>query len=60
VGFTSILECAVPFEPGKAEDRITLAAVKGEPVQVSSYPWVNGKSEEEIAAMLRDGGGTKT
>jgi SAM-dependent methyltransferase len=61
VGFTSVLECHAPLEPGKAEDRITLAAIKGEPVRLASYPWVNGASEEEIArrigAMERGSGG---
>ena len=47
-GFTSVFECCVPFEPGKASDRITLAALKGVPVLLSTYPWVNHKSEAEI------------
>ena len=29
VGFTSVLECHVPFEPGKAADRVTAAALEG-------------------------------
>jgi predicted RNA methylase len=52
VGFTTVVECHAPLEPGKAEDRITLAAVKGEPVRLASYPWVNGASEEEIARRV--------
>jgi len=57
VGFTSAYECHLPFEPGKAEDRITLVAFKGEPVLLSTYPWVNHRSEAEIKQMLeRDGG----
>jgi len=51
-GFTSIHECHVPFEPGKADDRITLVALKGVPVRLSSYPWVNDKSEDEIERAL--------
>ena len=51
-GFTTVVECHAPLEPGKAEDRITLAALKGEGVRISTYPWVNGKSEEEIARRL--------
>ncbi len=51
-GFTSVHECHVPFEPGKAEDRITLVALKGVPVRLSSYPWVNDKSEAEIERAL--------
>ena len=57
VGFTSVYECAVPFEPGKAEDRISLVALKGAPVLLSTYPWVNHKSESEIERALRSGGG---
>jgi hypothetical protein len=48
VGFTSVYECHVPFEPGKAPDRITLAACKGSPVRLSTYPWVNDRTEAEI------------
>jgi len=53
VGFTSVYECHVPFEPDKAEDRITLVALKGVPVLLSTYPWVNEKSEAEIEQALR-------
>jgi SAM-dependent methyltransferase len=52
VGFTTVLECHAPLEPGKAADRVTLAAVKGEPVRLGTYPWVNGTSEEEIARRI--------
>jgi 2-polyprenyl-3-methyl-5-hydroxy-6-metoxy-1,4-benzoquinol methylase len=55
VGFTSAYECHLPFEPGKAEDRITLVALKGEPVLLSTYPWVNHQSEAEIERMLGSG-----
>jgi len=54
-GFTSVLECQVPFEPGKREDRTTLVAVKGAPVLLSTYPWINGQSEPEIERALRHG-----
>ena len=37
-GFTSVLECHAPPEPEKARDRITLAALRGEPVRVATYP----------------------
>ena len=53
VGFTSVFECHVPFEPDKAEERITVVGVKGVPVLLSTYPWVNHKSEAEIARRLR-------
>lgn len=52
-GFTSVCECHIPAEPGKAEDRITLVALKGSPVLLSTYPWVNDKSEFEIEQTLR-------
>ena len=52
-GFTSVLECRAPLEPGKAEDRVTLAAVPGAPVRIATYPFVNGRSEEEIAQSIR-------
>jgi hypothetical protein len=53
VGFDSVLECHAPPEPGKAEDRITIAALKGEPVSLATYPWVNDSSEAEIERRLR-------
>lgn len=53
VGFSSVLECYAPPEPGKAGDRITIAALKGERVLISTYPWVNGKSDLEIEQRLR-------
>jgi 2-polyprenyl-3-methyl-5-hydroxy-6-metoxy-1,4-benzoquinol methylase len=52
-GFTSVLECHVPFEPDKPEDRITLVAFGGSPVLLSTYPWINLKSEAEIERRLR-------
>jgi 2-polyprenyl-3-methyl-5-hydroxy-6-metoxy-1,4-benzoquinol methylase len=51
-GFTSVFECHVPFEPGKASDRITVVAVKGTPVLLSTYPWVNHRTEAEIEDRL--------
>lgn len=41
IGFTSVCEVSVPLEPNKPENRITLVAMKGEPVVISTYPWVN-------------------
>ncbi|MGH8714243.1 MAG: class I SAM-dependent methyltransferase [Casimicrobiaceae bacterium] len=56
-GFMSVLECHVPFEPGKGDDRITVVALKGAPVRLAAYPWVNGLTEREIArALLPDEG----
>ncbi|MCK6459696.1 MAG: class I SAM-dependent methyltransferase [Planctomycetes bacterium] len=51
-GFTTVVECHAPLEPGKAADRVTLAAIKGEPVKLATYPWVDGASEEEIARRI--------
>lgn len=51
-GFTTVLEAHVPFEPGKAADRITLVAWSGSPVRLSTYPWVNGRSDAEVARFL--------
>lgn len=51
-GFTSVLEGHAPAEPGKAADRITLAAVAGSGVSVASYPWVNELDERGIAERL--------
>ena len=51
-GFTSVCECHIPAEPGKAVDRITLVALTGSPVRLSTYPWVNDKSETEIERAL--------
>ena len=51
-GFTTIVECGAPLEPGKPANRITLAVKKGRPVVVSTYPWVNGKTEDQIERLL--------
>jgi len=55
-GFASVLECHVPCEPGKAADRITLAAIKGTAVGLSTYPWINGLDEQAIAGKLAPDG----
>ncbi len=55
IGFSSVFECHLPLEPGKAENRITLVAIKGKPVLISTYPWVNHKSEAEIEEALLKG-----
>jgi SAM-dependent methyltransferase len=52
VGFTAVLEAHGPLEPGKPDNRVTLVATKGERVAVSAYPWINGATEDEIAASL--------
>jgi SAM-dependent methyltransferase len=52
VGFSSAFECLAPPEPLKADDRITMVARRGERVTVSTYPWVNDLSEDEVTARL--------
>ncbi len=52
-GFTTVVECHAPLEHIKPPDRITLAAAKSPGVIVSTYPWVNAKTEDEIASYLR-------
>jgi SAM-dependent methyltransferase len=52
-GFSTVLECHAPLEPGKPDDRITLAALKGEPVSLSTYPWLNDADEAAIERRLR-------
>lgn len=53
IGFTSVLECHAPLEASKPKHRITLVAMKGTRVKISSYPWVNDKSEDEVERTLR-------
>jgi hypothetical protein len=53
VGFESVLECHAPPEVGKAADRVTIVALKGEPVSLATYPWLNDSSEAEIERRLR-------
>ena len=52
VGFTSVYECHVPFDRFKPNDRVTLVAVKGTPVKISTYPWLNELSEDRIEKFL--------
>jgi len=52
VGFTSVFECHVPLEATKPPNRVTFAAVKGVETPISTYPWINGLSEAQIADRL--------
>ena len=54
VGFSSVLECHAPFEPYKAENRVTLVALKGKCRRIFTYPWVNDKSNNEITKIILD------
>ena len=54
VGFTTVFECHAPLEPFKPRNRITLIACKGFPVQISTYPWVNGMTEKEIESLMAE------
>lgn len=56
VGFTTVSECHVPLEFHKPCNRATFVAVKGEPVRLSSYPWMNDLSEEQINERLQPTG----
>jgi SAM-dependent methyltransferase len=51
-GFQTVVECSAPLEPGKPADRITLLAGKSEPTVVSTYPWINGKTESEVERFI--------
>jgi SAM-dependent methyltransferase len=59
VGFTTVFECHAPLEPFKPRNRITLIACKGLPVQISTYPWVNGITEKEIESLIENEGRLK-
>lgn len=52
VGFTSVMEVHGPAEPGKPVDRRTFVALPGASVRVATYPWINGLSEEMVAAAV--------
>lgn len=43
-GYSSVLHCYMPPEPHKAEDRVTLVAYAGEPVQLHTCPWVDDET----------------
>jgi len=52
-GFSSVYACDAPLSPLMRQNRITLVAMKGTPVRLSSYPWVNDKTESEIEAFFK-------
>ncbi|MCI0334399.1 MAG: class I SAM-dependent methyltransferase [Planctomycetes bacterium] len=53
IGFSSVFECVAPLEAHKPRNRLTLVAVKGEPVRISTYPWINDLTEQELNERLR-------
>ena len=52
VGYHTVLECHAPLAPGQSEDRITIAAIRSSPASVATYPWVNGMTDDDLAAKL--------
>lgn len=58
-GFTTVMECHVPLEPTKTEDRVTLVAIKGAKAKISSYPWINAMSEAQIEKRMVELGSWK-
>jgi SAM-dependent methyltransferase len=53
VGFPTVLQCHVPFQPFQGEDRFTLIALKGDSPESVSFPWINRASEEEVRLRTR-------
>jgi hypothetical protein len=53
VGFSSVYECHVPFEPDKPRDRITLLAMRGARVPLHCVPLLNAPQEEKHADNQR-------
>ena len=53
VGFPTVLQCHVPFQPLQGEDRFTLIALKGDAPEIVSFPWINRASEEEVRLRTR-------
>jgi len=51
-GFSSVYECHVPAEPFKRPNRVTLVARRGDPVKISTYPWISGMTDDEIERSL--------
>lgn len=51
-GFTSVVECHVPEAHSRKKDRVTLVARKGTTVNIATYPWINGCSEQRISELV--------
>jgi SAM-dependent methyltransferase len=52
IGFSSVFECHVPLEPFKPDDRVTLLAIRKNPIEISAYPWINKKTEDEVETIV--------
>ena len=52
VGFTSIYECHMPFEPSKPDDRVTLLAMKGQRRDLLCTPLLNAQPMEDLAEKV--------
>ena len=55
VGFSSVFECMSPLEPGKPSERLTIAALKGQPVHVAAYPWINTPPPQQVDSQSSAG-----
>ena len=51
-GFSTVNLCLAPLEPDKTPHRITLVAHKGDRAKLCTYPWVNDKTEDDIATAM--------
>jgi len=51
-GFTSVAECHIPEAHSRNKDRVTLVARKGTSVDIATYPWINGCSEQRISELV--------
>jgi SAM-dependent methyltransferase len=52
-GFTTVFDCSVPTMEGLTEDRITLVAIKGQPVEVLSSPATNDYPMKPVPEVLK-------
>jgi len=53
LGFPTVLQCHVPFQPSQGQDRFTLVALKGDSPEVLTFPWINHVAEEEVRRRAR-------
>jgi len=60
VGYTTVSECLVPIEPNKPKNRITVIARKGNPINLTSFEWINDISDKEIKEICKEPAKEKT